>query len=87
MSPLRSSLRHVLVPRWNLVGPRLHLWRLLSTFSVLSLACSEDSQSPEPPEPPSGLALASGSPSLAFQQISLGLLHTCGLTTAGRAYC
>jgi len=83
MSHLRCSLalRRQRGNRWP------PAWPLVSIFSLLSLACGEELQSPEPPERATALAVAAASGSLSFQQISPGLFHTCGLTTAGRAYC
>lgn len=60
---------------------------LAPALGLLALACGEELQSPEgrPAQPPT-LATTAATP-LSFQQISLGLFHTCGLTTGGRAYC
>jgi alpha-tubulin suppressor-like RCC1 family protein len=67
-------------------APAFTPWRWLPpVLGVFALACGEEVQSPDPAgDHP---ALATTTAALAFQQISPGLFHTCGLTTAGRAYC
>jgi alpha-tubulin suppressor-like RCC1 family protein len=53
---------------------------------VATLGCQEDSESPAAPEPAPAFATTSTS-ALAFNQVSAGGVHSCGLTTDNRAYC
>ena len=59
---------------------------LASALVTAALGCGEDTESPSAPEPTPALATASTLP-LSFAQISAGGVHTCGVTTAHRAYC
>jgi alpha-tubulin suppressor-like RCC1 family protein len=54
---------------------------------LFSAGCGE---TPGPTEAPSALpaeALATGTQALVFAQLSMGDMHTCGITTTGKAYC
>jgi alpha-tubulin suppressor-like RCC1 family protein len=52
---------------------------------LFSTGCGED---PGPTEAaPGAEALAIGTQALVFYQVSTGDMHTCGITTTGRAYC
>jgi alpha-tubulin suppressor-like RCC1 family protein len=53
---------------------------------LFSTGCGED---PGPTEavPSAAEALAIGTQALVFYQVSTGNMHTCGITTTGRAYC
>jgi alpha-tubulin suppressor-like RCC1 family protein len=49
-------------------------------------ACQDAGQSPTAPDAPSSLAVSTAA-ALSFRQVSAGDDHTCGVTTANRAYC
>jgi hypothetical protein len=70
------------------IPPILAAWTpvLIVTLALLTLGCGEDATSPTAPEPGPALAITSTQP-LSFRQVSVGTFHTCGVTTAGRAYC
>jgi alpha-tubulin suppressor-like RCC1 family protein len=52
---------------------------------LLALGCSEDAETPLAPEAPA--AAVTATQVLEFRQVSGGNDHTCGVTTAGKAYC
>jgi alpha-tubulin suppressor-like RCC1 family protein len=55
---------------------------------LLALACGQDEYSPAEPDPAPGIAsAATAAGPLAFRQVSAGLEHTCGVTTADVGYC
>jgi alpha-tubulin suppressor-like RCC1 family protein len=58
----------------------------LAALLIAASGCREDAESPTAPEPQPALAAAT-SAALAFQQLSAGFSHNCGLTLDGRAYC
>jgi len=62
---------------------------LCSAVVVVSgVSCQgEDAVGPTDAESPGGPALATSSTPLAFNQVSSGWEHTCGLTMEGQAYC
>ena len=49
-------------------------------------ACQDAGQSPTAPDESSSLAVSAAA-ALSFRQVSAGDTHTCGVTTANRAYC
>jgi alpha-tubulin suppressor-like RCC1 family protein len=60
---------------------------LLTTVLVFSTAgCREDLSGPTAAESEPALAVTATA-ALAFQQVSAGQLHTCGVTTDNRVYC
>jgi alpha-tubulin suppressor-like RCC1 family protein len=67
---------------------KLLLIHSLALGVLVAAACTEDSTAPESPEirTPPALA-ASATAALSFRQVSSGLFHSCGITTAGVAYC
>jgi alpha-tubulin suppressor-like RCC1 family protein len=71
---------------------RLPLWPsalkvswLLAGLAMMSVGCGQDVESPTGPRSTPELATAIGP--LSFAQVSAGYRHTCGVTTAGKAYC
>jgi alpha-tubulin suppressor-like RCC1 family protein len=55
---------------------------------LFSTGCGEDAAPTEAPSAPSPAeALTIATQALVFYQVSMGDMHTCGITTAGRAYC
>ncbi len=55
---------------------------------LFSMACGENPAPTEAPSTPSAAeALAIETQALVFYQVSTGNMHTCGITTMGRAYC
>ena len=59
---------------------------LTLAVGLAALGCREDAESPTAPESAPALSTASA-PALSFLQVSAATAHTCGLTTAGLAYC
>jgi alpha-tubulin suppressor-like RCC1 family protein len=55
-------------------------------FLLVALGCREDAPSPTGPESQPALA-TTATTALAFWQLSAGSVHSCGVTTADRAYC
>jgi alpha-tubulin suppressor-like RCC1 family protein len=71
-------------------GPLRRLTRRLAlllapALVVAALGCREDATSPSGPEP--GPVLATTAVALSFRQVSVGVGHTCGVTTDSLAYC
>jgi alpha-tubulin suppressor-like RCC1 family protein len=61
-------------------------WAAATAFILVITACHEDTSAPSEPDAsvqPASAVMAA----LQFQQLSAGFHHTCGVTTAGRAYC
>ena len=58
----------------------------LAVSVIVLLGCREGSESPTGPETPLPQAAAVAAP-LAFVQVSTGGFHSCGVTTAGKAFC
>src|SRR6266487_4708730 len=60
---------------------------ILPLALAAALACREDVRSPTAPESEPALAATATTAALSFRQVSAGEDHTCGVTTADRAYC
>lgn len=73
---MRTILSSARPPRF----PRLAL------IAFAALACREDFTSPTTPQTETALA-TSATAALAFNQVSAGESHTCGVTTDNRMYC
>jgi alpha-tubulin suppressor-like RCC1 family protein len=82
-SPAARALRPTRRGGW---GPLTHRCAFtLAGLLIAVLGCREDAESPTSPE---ATPLAtSAAQALAFHQVSVGRLHTCGVTTDNRAYC
>jgi len=68
-----------------------HPRSLVAALVLAALCCQGRTESPTDPssdatEPAPALAAAATGP-LSFTQVSPGPLHTCGVTSDGRAYC
>jgi hypothetical protein len=68
------------------VAPAMLVASVLALAILLSiLGCRESDESPTAPGP--GPALATTATALSFRQLSVGTLHSCGVTTDNVAYC
>jgi alpha-tubulin suppressor-like RCC1 family protein len=88
-------MRHIgLISSWSAApssaGRAARLLRPLASILPLALVaamgCGEDAQSPSPPESQTALA-TTATTALAFDQVSAGINHTCGITTDSQLYC
>jgi alpha-tubulin suppressor-like RCC1 family protein len=71
----------------QIARPRSPIGYLAPLFIGSILACGEELTAPVVSENTPNLETATAAASLAFYQVSGGGAHTCGVTTANRAYC
>lgn len=68
------------------VAPAMLFASVLALAILMSvLGCGEDQDSPTAPGP--GPALATSATAPSFRQLSVGVMHSCGVTTDNVAYC
>jgi alpha-tubulin suppressor-like RCC1 family protein len=73
------GIRYGICSRW------LGRWIPAVGVSILAAACGDNPSAPTPAAP--APALASSTTTSGFWQVSSGILHTCAVTTVGRAFC